>query len=348
MLTRRWFWAAVMSGLPLVLGSVGCLKRTERIQVSADGSVKVRLEYEGEPGDFNTLDALLSDKSGWHMERGVKQENGKEIITLHGERTFAPREDLPSAFSLPTDSNAGLTLQFPTTLVRERRADGIYLHFRRVYKPREWSYVDYWSRMIVDDNIKKLGEKKPEELTHDERMQLIRALAGVEAMKQIEFAVRALREADPSIKQDHLLSARKAVLEVYEERINWDELAKNLETMSGEDRDAEVERIANRVMDQARSAFVTSLRSSAKYDEERIAKFDAAFDRAKRYYDITNQQAAHAFEIRLSMPGEMVAHNGDKIDDGEAVWEFDGNAFRDRSYELMVTSKLPLSREDRE
>jgi len=117
--------------------------------------------------------------------------------------------------------------------------------------------------------------------------------------------------------------------------------------MSGEERDQEVERVALQVMDRARSAFSRSLRTVAKYDEEKIHRFDAAFDRAKRYYDITSQQAAHAFEIRVNMPGEVVAHNGEKVEDAEVVWEFDGNAFRDRSYELMVTSKLPLSREDK-
>lgn len=348
MLTRRWFWAVVMTALPFVFGSAGCLKRTERIQISADGAVKVRLEYLGEKGDFDTLDALLSPAGGWHMEREVKLENGKETITLRGERTFAPREELPSTFVAPNDPNASLALTFPTTLVRERRADGIYLHFRRVYKPREWSYVNYWSDAILDDNVKKLGEKKSEELTHDERLQLIKTFAGVEAMKQVEFAQRALRETDGTLKPDHWLLARKAVLDLYEEQTDWDDLAKKLESMSGEERDREVETAAKRVMDETHRVLVQSLRSHAKYDDERMTKFEAAFERAKTYYDITSQQAGHAFQIRVSMPGEVVAHNGDTFEDGEITWEFDGNAFRDRSYELMVTSRLPLSREDRE
>lgn len=348
MLTKQWFLAAVMCAVPAFLGSTGCLKRTERIRVSVDGSVKIGLEYEGEKGDFETLDALPSSAGGWRLERLVEEKDGKEIVKLVGERTFAPRDELPSTFAAPGDPYAALVLSFPTTLVRERRADGIYLHFRRVYKPREWNYVDYWSNMIVDDNVKELGEKKPEELTHEERLTMIRSLAGVEAMKQVEFAHRALTEVDQNCKQDQFLAARTAILEVYEERTDWDELARKLESLSGDDRDREVESAAERVMEQAHQACTQSLRTIAKFDDEKIAKFQLAYDRAKRYYDITSQQAGHAFEIRVTMPGEVVAHNGDKIEDDEIVWEFDGNAFRDRANELMVTSKLPLSREDRE
>lgn len=348
MLTRPWYHAIALGLAPLLVYSLGCLKRTERIQISADGAVKIAIDYEGEKGDFETLDALPSAASGWKLKREVSPKEGKEEISLRGERTFAPREDLPSTFAAPDDPNAALVLQFPTTLVREKRSDGVYLHFRRVYKPRDWAYVDFWSKTGLDDNVKKLGEKKPEELTHDERLQLIKAFAGVESMKQVEFAGRAFKDIDANARQDHFLLARKAILEVYEDQTDWDALAKRLEALSGDDRDKEVERTAQLVLDQARKTMIQSLRTQAKFDDDRMTKFEAAFDRAKRYYDITAQQEAHAFEIRVSMPGEIVAHNADKDEDGEFIWEFDGSAFRDRPYELMVTSKLPLSREDKD
>jgi len=347
MLSGRWFTAILVGALPLALASLGCLKRTERIQITADGAVKVGIEYEGEKGDFETLDAMPSAASGWKLDRSVEEEDGKEIITLRGDRTFAPREDLPSTFAGPNDPNAALALKFPTTLQRERRPDGVYLHFRRVYTPRDWAYVDYWSKLGLDDNVKKLIEKKPEELTHDERLQLIKAFAAVESMKQVEFARRAFAEADPTFKQDQFLAARKAIVDVYEEHTDWEALVNRVETFSGDDRDKEVERASEQVLDQGRRAMVDSLRTRARYDDERLAKFQAAYDRAKRYHDITSQHESHAFEIRVTMPGEIIADNGDKHEDSEIVWEFDGNAFRDRPYELMVTSKLPLTREDK-
>ena len=217
-----------------------------------------------------------------------------------------------------------------------------------MYAPRDWAYVQLWADLGLDDNIKKLGEKKPEELTHEERVQIIKAFAGVEGYKQMELAQRALKESDEHLKPDHWLMARKALLNVYEESVDWDEIARRVENLSNEERDQTFERESKRILEEAHQAFVGSLKRDAGYDREQIAKFEAAYERAKKYYDITNQLGGHAFEIHVTMPGTLVAHNGDKADDdGTVKWEFDGKAFRDRPYELLVTSRLPLDRDEK-
>jgi hypothetical protein len=240
-----------------------------------------------------------------------------------------------------------LYTKFPTTLTRERRKDGEYLHFRRVYMPRDWAFVQFWADNHIDDNIKELSEKKPEELTHDERVKLIQAFARVEAYKQIELTQRALKEADDKLKSDHWLLARRALLNVYEEGVDWNEIARRVENLSQDDRDQLFEREAERVLDEAHRAFVRSLRDNAGYNEERIAKFEAAYKRAEKHYEITNQLGGHAFEIDVEMPGTIVAHNGDEEEGGTVKWEFDGSAFRDRPCELLVTSRLPLDRDEK-
>jgi hypothetical protein len=332
-----------------ILFAMGCVKRKETITVKPDGAVTVAIEYEGDKGDFDKGDAMPSPASGWKVAREVKQnEDKKEEVKLSAERTFHAGEELPSNYAAPNDPDASLYLKFPTTLTRERRKDGVYLHFRRVYTPRDWAYVLFWADEHINDQVKNLGEKKPEELTHEERVQIIRAFAGVEAYKQIELAQRALKEPDERLKPDHWLLARSAVLNVYEEGVNWEEIARRVATLPQEERDQEFERESQRLVNEAHQAIVRSLKHDAGYDAEQIAKFEAAYEQAKKYWDITNQLGGHGFEINVQMPGTIVAHNGDKVDnDGTVEWEFDGKAFRDRPYELLVTSRLPLDRDEK-
>ena len=343
---RHWVLAIGLGLLPLALG---CLKRTEKINITSSGAVTIAIEYEGEKGDFETLDALPSEQSGWKVSRETQvKEDKKEEIRLTGERTFAPGEELPASYAAPTDAQTGPYLKFPTTLTRERRKDGVYLHFRRVYVPRDWAYVQFWADQHIDDNIKKLGEKKPEELTHEERVQFIQAFAGVEAYKQIELAQRALKESDAGLKPDEWLLARQALLKVYEE-VDWQAIATRHENTPQEQRDQQLERESQRILDEGHRAFVRSLKQDARYDDQRTSKFEAALGRAKKSYDITNQLGGHAFEIEVTMPGTVVAHNAEKdVEDGTVQWQFDGTAFRDRPFELMVTSRLPLEHGDKD
>ncbi len=342
---RRMVVGAAACGVVAIGCLVGCLKREEIITVKADGGVTIEIEYGGEKGDFEGLDAMPSQAGGWSVHRRTEKDGDKETVTLEGRRTFGPGEELPASYAAPNDPDAGLYLSFPTTLRRERRPDGVYLHFRRVYVPREWAYVQYWADQAVDDNIKKLADKKAEELTGEERVKIIEALGQAEAFKQIEFTQRALRETDASFKPDHWLLARQALMRVYQEQTDWESLAKKFEGLSEEERDQRLERETQAIFDQSRRAFVDSLRKEAKYDDERIGRFQASYERTRKAYEITNQLGAHAFKIGVHMPGTLVAHNGDKVEDGLVVWELDGQAVRDRPYELLVTSRLPLDAE---
>ncbi len=330
-----------------ILFSIGCLKRKESIVVKPEGTVTVVIEYEGDKEDFDKGDAMPSPASGWKVDREVKQnDDKKEEVKLGGERTFKPGEELPGSYAAANDPDAGQYLRFPTTLTRERRKDGEYLHFRRVYEPRDWAYVQFWADEHIDDNIKELGEKKLEELSQEERVEIIKAFALVEANKQVEFARRALEECDAQWKPDHWMLARRSLLRVYEEGVDWDEIARRFSNLPEEQRDGQFERETQRLMDEAHEAIVRSLKQDAGYDAEQIARFEAANRRAERYWVISNQLGGHAFEIEVTMPGTIVASNADSEEEGTVKWEFDGRAFRDRPYELMVTSRLPLDRDE--
>lgn len=347
-MSRNELIGAVAIGAVVLAAAGGCLRRKETITIKPDGTVTIAQEYEGESKEFETADALPCEESGWPVTRTTKtEENGKETSALSAERTFAAGEDLPASFAKKHDPDTDLYLAFPTTIRREKRADGVYLHFRRVYAPRPWAYVQLWQDNFIDDSVKKIGEKSPEEMTRDERVQLVKAFAGFEMFKQLEIVHQALRECDADLKQDAWLRARAALLKVGED-MDWGAFVDRVANLAAEERDKTFEEESKRIVQNELDAFRRTLRTAADYGDGPMERFEAAYTRAKKQYAITNDTGGHAFEIRVHMPGEIVAHNADKIDDdGAAEWEFDGNAFRDRPYELMITSKLPKDSDER-
>ncbi len=335
-------------GVVVLSAASGCLRRKETINVLPDGKVSIEVEYDGEPGDFETADALPGEESGWRVNRHTKVEgDGKESVTLSGERTFAAGEELPGRFSVKGDPDADLYLAFPTTVQSETRPDGVYFHFRRVYSARPWAYVQFWQDRFFDDSIKKIGEKSPEEMTHDERVQLVQAFAGFELFKQVELARVALKESIPDLGQDAWLLARSKLIAVGE-KMDWNEFVDRVVMLDAEPRDKTFEDESKRLVSQSLDGFRKTLREAGHLSDDQMERFEAALARAQKGFTITKESGGHQFEILVHMPGEIVAHNADKIDDdGAAVWEFDGNAFRDRPFELMMTSKLPKGRDER-
>ena len=210
-----------------------------------------------------------------------------------------------------------------------------------------------WRSLLVTANVDsivdglKLGETPPP-IAIERDGAVLWGYHRIEAYKQIELAQRALKECDERLKPDQWLKARTAMLHVYEEGVDWDGIARRVETLSEEERDQVFERESQRILGESRQAFISSLKRDAGYDAEQIARFDKAYERATKYYDITSQVGGHGFEIYVTMPGTIVASNADKTeDDGSVKWEFDGKAFRDRPYEVMVTSRLPLDRDEK-
>ena len=116
------------------------------------------------------------------------------------------------------DPEADLYLDFPTTLTIQDRADGRYFYLRRTYTSRRWAFVQYWHDSLIDDDIKKLGDKPVEELSRDDRLKIVRAFAGIEAHTQLEFAKEALADCEPELPSEYGLLARQALLSVYEEK----------------------------------------------------------------------------------------------------------------------------------
>ncbi|MFQ5423687.1 MAG: hypothetical protein ACE5F9_06870 [Phycisphaerae bacterium] len=338
MLRRQSIAVATAAGLVLLVAA-GCLKRKETITVHPDGSVDIKLKYKGEPAEFETEDALPSAESGWDVAFEIEKNGDKEKRVLRSERSFAPGQRLPRSYAGAADPDSDLCLDFPTTVRTERRPDGTYYHFRREYAPRTWANVRYWYDRFINDDIKKLGEKETKDLSLGERVKITKAFVDAVAHEQVEYSRAALAKIDPTLAQDHWLLARRSLLNVYD-AIDLETIVREYQQLPEKQREEEFEREGQEIEDRARAAVCRSLRDSAGYDAARIAEFQTAYDRAYRRYEITNQLGGHGFHIRVRMPGEIIAHNADRIGDNGAHWEFNGEAFHDRPYELMITSRV--------
>jgi hypothetical protein len=326
----------------------GCPFRKERITVMRDGRVRMQLEYESPSENFEGFDALPSADDGWSLARRVEKEDkpDEKRYTIEADRTFAPDEPLPQNLASPGDRDADLALQFPTTLTIDDRADGTYYTFRRVYTPRRWAYVQHWYDTFVDDQVKKLGEKKVEELTRDEKEQIVQALAAAEAFKQIEFTDQALNACGAGLKPETGLLARRAMLSLYENE--FDHFSAVLDACEPLDKDAQdqcFEQEVNAILEQGYDTYVQSLVDSG-LSRAQFACFEHALDRESRYYENTKKLGGNGFEIDVEMPGTIVAHNAEKehTDRNDRIthltWQFDGTAFRDRSFEMLAVSRV--------
>lgn len=329
--------------------SGGCVFRDEVITVEPSGAVTIALEIEGSEEEIEAGDAMPSERTGWQVSRSIKKDNDKTKHVLTTKRRFDPGELLPESFADPDDPDADLYLKAPTTLRVERRADGVYYYFRRTYAPRRWAYVRFWQDLAFDDRFKQLGDKPIEELTPQERSEVIGAFVDFEALKQVEFTTRAMEQRHPDLPVEHRLIARQALLEVYASE--KEQLNGVIERCVGLSEEAKAECFGaegERLITNAYDAFVESLRRDAGLTAWQIAGFDRAYERARRYYEITDQLGGHTFEIDVVMPGTIIAHNSleddveveDDANTSTVSFRFEGDIIRDRPMELIVVSRI--------
>lgn len=333
----------------------GCVEREETITIGVDGAVTVELEYEGTQEEMSQGDAMPSAVSGWDVTRTTKKDGDDVTEMLTSGRRFAPGEELPWTFAAADDPDADLYLDFPTTVRIEHRTDGVYYYFHRAYAPRRWADIQRWEEFFFDNEVKKLSEKPVEELTVEERVKIVEAFAGMEAIKQLQFCKTAIAESHPDLAVEYGLMARRALINYYAQLLFEQEGDGSFEGIIErcgalpEDQQGECfDEEAERILGEAYDIYIQSLREEAGLTPSEIAAFELAYERAEHYRKITEQLGGHNFEIRVKMPGTIIAHNAldDDVDVDEdentstVEFEFDGKSFRDNSHELIAVSRL--------
>lgn len=365
---KRVGWIACMGTFVLT----GCVLREEKIKIARDGSVTIQLEVSGKPEEVFSADAMPSNQSGWNVRQRKVMDNGEEKIVLEAQRLFPPGAELPSSFAAADDPDRDNYLGFPTDVRIERHPDGVYYYFARRYTPRWWARTNYWEEVFFDEDVRNLGQKPVGELSLVDQRKIIRAFVSVEAARQLEFARMAWEQTLPDLSVEQRLIARQALLRVYEQyRLLAEDdsgvgFAKELPApvggepeRSADDIDAIIGRcvgqedesecydqVAARITGEAYDAYLGSLRNIAGFDANLLGEFERHYQRARHHQDITNEVAGQYFEIEVTLPGEIVGHNGAEVDkDSETnsavvTWRFDGRAFRDRTHELLAVSRV--------
>lgn len=324
-----------IAAITAVFAGSGCLERKETVEVQKNGAVKMHLEYSGTEQDLQGPDAMPSSSQGWKITRTTRHERDQDTHVLDASAVFAPGQPLPETFGDAGD----VYLMFPTEVRREVRDDGVYYHFHRRYEPRKFAITQYWKDRFIDDDIHKLADKDIQSLTQKERIKLLRAFAQVESHKQLEVIRMAVASALPDISDEAGLKARRALLDVYD-RFDYDKLAESIKGMNSDESDKKLEQVGESVPKDARTAFTSTLKKQADLGDAEMKRLNTAIDREKIRQKVTETTRTQTFHIEVALPGEIVAHNGDKVKNGRIVWEFAGNAFCDRPFDLTAVSRL--------
>lgn len=325
-----WSLVAALAG--------GCLERKETVRVARDGSVELRVEITGDPEDFETGDVLPERSAGWQVrDRDETDARGRPRRHRVAVMRVAAGRPLPDAYTRPDDPQYEAALHFPTTIEIERRSDGIYYHFRRVYRRRERARFEIY-RKVLDEALKPLHDSKPQELTAEQRRSLAEALRLNESLRQAEYVMMAGEPLLDRWPQDRLLRLRQAVLDHYRQT----DVSALAELLGEPDTPQRNEQIRRRIED-LRKGVPELLRQRLRamhVPRREIDAFVERYDLARATYAVTEDLADEKWEVRVRLPGQIVAHNADEIDGHEAVWHFSGEFLMDRDQVLMVTSRL--------
>lgn len=330
-----WLAAAtVLVGLTVA----GCLKRKERIEVQSNGDVRIQLEYVGDPGDFDTGDAMPSERGGWSVkDEDTRSDDGKEERTRKASIRVQRGKSLPETFAEEGQPAEATALRFPTEVTIEKRSDGTYYHFKRTYEAREHARYQIHMKQLQGSGQDPLEGKDLSELTQEDRQQLVEKLRAAEAFKRAEFLETAC-DAMKEWPQDRRLLLRAALLDHYK-AFDVADVVELLGQPASPERDASINRMGERMSSGAREALDRRL-EEMKAPRREVEEFFAAMDEEEARRTATEDLNDEVFEISVKLPGEILGHNGVGTDDGEVKWEFSGEVLMDRDHILMATSRV--------
>lgn len=320
----------------------GCLERKEIIRVHRDGAVDFKVELSGAPDEFAAGgDALPTERSGWDVEDRIETDkDGKERQTRVATRHVGARRPLPDSYAEERSREYETSLRFPTEVTVEPREDGTYYHFRRVYEPRESARFEYYSKMLEESGaLKEVSGKDPEELTDEQRENVLRALRMVEAHKRAEFVRSAVESLEPPWPQDYALRLQRALLDHFAQT-DLEHVLELLRQPQSAERDAQVNQFGEELIAGATRALEGELRE-LRVPRRQTDAFLDAYQREEKRRKVTEDLGDERWTVRVELPGELVAHNGDEVEDGFVVWHFPAKAIMDREQVLMATSRLP-------
>ncbi len=322
--------------LPLTLS--GCLERQETITVRPDGSLEVVHVIRGDAADLDGGAARYPSGPPFEVERSTRvKEDGKEEHVLSARAVFPHAAAVPDRFG---DGDA-TALHLDTRLERTAEAGGTRYTFARTYAPREWADYRFFHARAFPDEVKALLQRPGglDALAPEERRRVLGAVVAYERLKAQRWSDAALREAAPGGPSPaHRLAVREAVAAFFARELPIEAVESLLDLA----RRAPGE-LATRSRElQARhDQEVTAVAATvAGLTPEQQAAFAQAVGRERRAFEVSEDLGDERFVVRLRLPGRVLAHNADAVEDGALVWRFSGEDLRERRHDLLATSLL--------
>lgn len=332
----------LLTAILILMTAAGCLDHEEEITVDENGLVRYRVNLKGDPNDIAAGDAMPSKAGGWNIqEQTVVNKDGDKELHIQAVRAFKSGESLPDSSALPNSPNYAISLMFPTTLKIERRNGEIYYHFKRVYLRRSQARYAIHEELLNEQqsaDLKKLREKQSDQLSEEELtrgVKVLRLLEGLKCAEYVDTGAASMKELWP---QDYGLILRQALLDYF----NGVDLTPLLHLMlrpGSPQRDNEVDQMANEMISGSNGVLRRKM-EALKIPASQIKKFFTALEEEKARRTVTEDIDDEKWKVTVKMPGEIVGHNGDSMQDGKVLWDFPGKALYDRDQILMVTSRI--------
>lgn len=325
-----------------LLATVSCLEREEEIVVAPDGSVRVTHTVSGQGADLDGGEASVPSGPEYTIVRTVeKAGTDDEKTVLVATARFAKAAEMPDRFEDPAAEHFDASLRFPTDLRVIDRPDGRHFILTRRYLPREWARFQFHHRRAFPEDVLALLERgSGDDLSDDERRTVLVALARYEQGKHEEWLRDAVLASIPDDGRRTLaFHAGRAALEEFFAANAAPEQLEALLAMTPE----EIERASRELEDALDLAILDAV--AAAFPEELAGdseeRFLSAYAGARRATHVTEDLEDESFVVRIRLPGRVIAHNADAIEDGVAVWRFDGKDLRDREQRIELHSVAP-------
>lgn len=342
MCAKRIALAATILSASLSLFLHGCVKRTQTITVHADGGVDLVFEEEGDRKDMESGAPPMAARPGWQFDEQAEPHSDKDDEVRRTARITLPAgSPLPEVY--PNNDSAGeaLGVHHPAAVTVERRREGVYYHFRQVFKPISWAYLNYCTESILEPVMQKLEDQDVNNLPHDDKVKLVSALVETDLCKRLAGARRAVRAVHPPLTDDEWLMVRETITKVLQgiptetvlAALEANESAEK-ENGSTPDALAELTRAVNRDVAEA----VRRTLAEFNFPPDRMNAVLAALDEQARRAAIAEDYADESWEVRVLLPGRVLRHNAATLDGEYLTWKIDAEGIHDREVELLATS----------
>lgn len=330
---------AVLACVPLA----ACLERIETIDVAPDGSAVLKSVFKGDASEFAGPDALPGPGGPWLVSDEVDKGDAKKM-TRTAELRVPTSGVFPATYlQTPDDPRSTRVLNFPTTLTitasEKPGCAGTVYDFKRTYLQRADARYTLQRRLFeADDAMKDLRGVDPVKLSDEQRVRLVRALAKIEDEKYVQFADAGIAALGKEWTQEAGLLVRQAVTERVA-GVDAAAVAMLLGKPQSEERDAAIGAAVKSFGDGIRAAVIERMTSLGIPHEQQRAFMAGAEAEADRRA-VTEDLADEHWEVRVTLPGAVVAHNGDRVEGNTVVWTFNGAYLMDRDQVIMATSRV--------